>query len=51
MGVQERRLRSKICMLEDMLLRSKNSREIEKLMNELTKTRMLLQKIYYEKES
>ncbi len=47
----ERRLYNKIRIFEDMLLRSRNYCEIEKLRCELTKMRMLLQKTHYEKES
>lgn len=51
MSTAERRLRSKIRMFEDMLLRSKNNDEIETLKNELTKMRISLQKMHYTKES
>lgn len=40
-----RRLKSKICYFEDMLLRSKNVYEIESLNCELRKMRMTLQKL------
>lgn len=51
MSTAERRLSSKIRMFEDMLLRSKNSYEIETLRSELTKMRMSLQRMRYAKES
>ena len=51
MSTAERRLSSKIRMFEDMLLRSKNSYEIETLRSEITKMRMSLQRMRYAKES
>ena len=51
MSKMERHLSNKIRMFEDMLLRSKNSYEIETLRNELAKMRMSLQKLQYERES
>lgn len=51
MSATEKHLSSKIRIFEDMLLRSKNIYEIETLRNELTKMRILLQKIHYSKES
>lgn len=51
MSTVERHLSNKIRMFEDMLLRSKNNYEIETLRNELTKMRISLQKMRYEKES
>ena len=47
MSKMERHLSNKIRMFEDMLLRSKNSYEIETLRNELAKMRMSLQKLQY----
>lgn len=51
MSMTESHLSNKIRMFEDMLLRSKNNYEIETLRNELTKMRILLQKMRYAKES
>ncbi len=51
MSKTERHLSNKIRMFEDMLLRSKNSYEIETLRNELAKMRMSLQKLQYARES
>lgn len=51
MSTVKRHLSNKIRMFEDMLLRSKNNYEIETLRNELTKMRISLQKMRYEKES
>ena len=51
MSTAERRLSSKIRMFEDMLLRSKNSYEIETLRSEITKMRMSLQRMRYAKKS
>ena len=49
MTKEERHLRTKIIMFEDMMLRSKNRYEIEKIYNELIKMRAKLQKMQYEK--
>lgn len=51
MSKEERHLSNKICIFEDMLLRSKNNYEIETLMNELTKMRISLQKLQRKKGS
>lgn len=51
MSTAERHLSSKIRIFEDMLLRSKNSYEIETLRSELTKMRMSLQRMCYAKGS
>lgn len=51
MSKMEKHLCNKIRMFEDMLLRSKNTYEIETLRNELTKMRMSLQKLQYARES
>jgi hypothetical protein len=51
MSTAERRLNNKIRMSEDVLLRSKNSYEIETLRNKLTKMRISLQRMQYVKES
>lgn len=51
MSKTERHLSNKIRMFEDMLLRSKNSYEIETLRNELAKMRMSLQKLQYARKS
>ena len=51
MSKMERHLSNKIRMFEDMLLRSKNSYEIETLRNELAKMRMSLQKLQYARGS
>lgn len=45
----ERRLQNKIRCFEDMLLRSKNSYEVENLQKELFKLRRELQNIQYQK--
>lgn len=50
MSGEEKRLRNKIRVFEDMLLRSKNNYEIETLKSELTKMRTSLQKIRYSKK-
>lgn len=51
MSKTERHLCNQIRIFEDMLLRSKNSYEIETLRNELTKMRMSLQRLQYARES
>lgn len=49
MNTEERHLSTKIRMFEDMLLRSKNVYEIDKIRTELFKMRMTLQKMKYKK--
>lgn len=41
----EKNLRSKICMLEDELLRCKDYRKVDSIRNELTKQRIKLQRM------
>ena len=47
---EERKLRGKIVYLEDLLLRSKDPREIEQLSGKLLILRIRLQKIKNEKQ-
>lgn len=47
----ERHLQSKIRMFEDMLLRSKNCKEQERIVKELTIMRNEAQKMYYQRLS
>ena len=47
---EERKLRGKIQYLEDLLIRSKNSREIEELSGKLSMLRITLQKTRNEKQ-
>lgn len=49
MSNEERHLQTKIRMFEDMLLRTKNYQEIEKISTELTKLRVKAQKMYYQR--
>jgi hypothetical protein len=48
MNKEQKRLISKICMFEDMLLRSKNQYEIDAIYCELIKMRKKLQRMQYE---
>ena len=50
MSKEERQLRSKIVYLEDLLLRSKDPREIEQLSGKLLILRIRLQKMKNEKQ-
>lgn len=50
MECEEKRLLSKIAYFEDMLLRSKNTYEIESIRNELSKMRKKLSKIRFESQ-
>lgn len=47
---EERKLRGKIQYLEDLLIRSKNPREIEELSGKLSMLRITLQKTRNEKQ-
>lgn len=47
---EERKLRGKIQYLEDLLIRSKNSREIEELSGKLSMLRITLQRMEIEKQ-
>ena len=47
---EERKLRGKIHYLEDLLIRSKNPREIEELSGKLSMLRITLQKTRNEKQ-
>ena len=47
---EERKLRGKIQYLEDLLIRSKNPREIEELSGKLSILRIRLQKMKNEKQ-
>lgn len=47
---EEQKLRGKIHYLEDLLLRSKNPREIEELSGKLSMLRITLQKMRNEKQ-
>ena len=47
---EERKLRGKIQYLEDLLIRSKNPREIEELSGKLSMLRITLQKMRNEKQ-
>ena len=47
---EERKLRGKIVYLEDLLLRSKDPREIEQLSSKLSMLRITLQKMRNEKQ-
>ena len=47
---EERKLRGKIVYLEDLLLRSKDPREIEQLSGKLLMLRITLQKMKNEKQ-
>lgn len=47
---EERKLRGKIVYLEDLLLRSKDPREIEQLSGKLSMLRITLQKMKNEKQ-
>ena len=47
---EERKLRGKIVYLEDLLLRSKDPREIEQLSSKLSMLRITLQKMKNEKQ-
>ncbi len=51
MGNEERHLQGKIRYFEDLLLRSKNYQEQEKIQKELTVMRNRLQKMYYQRMS
>ena len=50
MSKEERQLRGKIVYLEDLLLRSKDPREIEQLTGKLLMLRIRLQKMKNEKQ-
>lgn len=47
---EERKLRGKIHYLEDLLIRSKNPREIEELSGKLSMLRITLQRMENEKQ-
>lgn len=47
---EERKLRGKIEYLEDLLLRSKDPREIEQLSSSLTRLRISLRNIQWKKQ-
>lgn len=47
---EKRKLRGKIQFLEDLLIRSKNSREIEELSGKLSMLRITLQRMENEKQ-
>ena len=49
MSKEERHLQTKIRLFEDMILRAKNSWDVEKISIELTKMRQQLQKLQYKR--
>lgn len=49
MSKEEKHLKSKIEFLEDKLLRTKNNREMERLISDLAKLRITLQKLYFKR--